>query len=187
MQQPIVTQRLILRPPERRILYFFMDYIKRNKDFLQPWEPLHSETYYKESFWKKWLTMYKKRVEAGTELRYWLFLKEDDMCIGYLSCSGIIRGVFHSGHLGYACDEKYGGQGYMSEALEKFVSFMFEHENLHRVEANINPINKASIRVAEKNGFTLEGKSPEYLYINGKWEDHLRYAKLNKGFSWSAE
>jgi ribosomal-protein-alanine N-acetyltransferase len=36
----------------------------------------------------------------------------------------------------------------------------------------------ASIRLLEKIGFTREGYAREYLCINGIWQDHLLYARL---------
>jgi ribosomal-protein-alanine N-acetyltransferase len=51
---------------------------------------------------------------------------------------------------------------------------------LHRVEANIQPENQASIRLVQKCGFRREGFSPRYLKIVGQWRDHERWALLTE-------
>jgi ribosomal-protein-alanine N-acetyltransferase len=47
---------------------------------------------------------------------------------------------------------------------------------LHRLEANIQPVNKRSIALVASLGFELEGFSPRFLKICGRWRDHQRWA-----------
>jgi ribosomal-protein-alanine N-acetyltransferase len=54
----------------------------------------------------------------------------------------------------------------------------FGELRLHRVEANIQPENRDSIRLAERLGFRKEGLSPRYLKVGGRWRDHERWALL---------
>jgi hypothetical protein len=53
-----------------------------------------------------------------------------------------------------------------------FLGFFFQY----RIEANIQPGNKASISLVKRLGFTQEGFSEKYLQINGEWRDHQRWA-----------
>ena len=52
----------------------------------------------------------------------------------------------------------------------------FGKRGLHRLEANIQPGNRASIRLVRSGGFSREGFSPRYLKIFGRWRDHERWA-----------
>ena len=67
----------------------------------------------------------------------------------------------------------------MTEAVRRVTEIAFTDLALHRVEVNIMPRNAASLAVAERAGFVREGLSPRYLQINGKWEDHVRLARIS--------
>jgi len=102
--------------------------------------------------------------------------KEDKAIAGMINLSQIFRGIFQNAYLGYALGEKFTKQGLMTEAIELILRFAFKNLRLHRVEANVQPTNLASIAVLRKNGFTKEGFSRRYLKIDNKWRDHERWA-----------
>ena len=54
--------------------------------------------------------------------------------------------------------------------------FAFEDLDLHRLQVSIIPRNRPSRRVVEKLGLRNEGVAVRYLQIDGRWEDHIRYA-----------
>jgi ribosomal-protein-alanine N-acetyltransferase len=64
----------------------------------------------------------------------------------------------------------------MTEALTLTLRIAFRRLRLHRVEANIQPGNRASIALVRRAGFRREGLSPRYLKIGGRWRDHERWA-----------
>jgi ribosomal-protein-alanine N-acetyltransferase len=96
--------------------------------------------------------------------------------VGYFSLSEITRGNLNSAYLGYWVSAPYAGQGVMTEGMELLLRAAFRHLRLHRVEANIQPGNTASIALARTAGFRLEGFSPRYLKVGGRWRDHERWA-----------
>jgi ribosomal-protein-alanine N-acetyltransferase len=106
--------------------------------------------------------------------------REDDAITGFLNLSEIVRGSFQSAYLGYGAVATYAGQGYMTEALVLLLKEAFTTLGLHRVEANIQPSNAASIALVRRGGFQLEGLSPSYLKIGGRWRDHERWAILSE-------
>jgi len=90
--------------------------------------------------------------------------------------SNIVRGLFQSGYLGYYAFAGYERRGYMTQGLEAVVRHAFKTLKLHRLEANIQPGNVASIALVRACGFEKEGYSPRYLKIGGRWRDHERWA-----------
>jgi ribosomal-protein-alanine N-acetyltransferase len=102
----------------------------------------------------------------------------DGAILGFFNLSQIFRGPFLSAYLGYAVGQPHAGQGYMTEGLRLLMRHAFHGLRLHRLEANIQPSNAASIALAKSAGFRLEGFSPRYLKIDDQWRDHERWAIL---------
>lgn len=96
--------------------------------------------------------------------------------VGVFTISQIVRGAFQSAFLGYYGSAAHARQGYMRSALRLVLDHAFGTLRLHRLEANIQPGNVPSIALARGGGFRLEGFSPRYLLIGGRWRDHERWA-----------
>jgi ribosomal-protein-alanine N-acetyltransferase len=105
-------------------------------------------------------------------------LREDDAIAGVININEIVRGCFQSGYLGYYAFVPHAGRGYMTEGLQLVLRYAFRTLRLHRLEANIQPDNAASIALVERLGFRREGYSPRYLKLGGRWRDHERWAIL---------
>ncbi|ERL60968.1 GNAT family N-acetyltransferase [Piscirickettsia salmonis] len=99
-----------------------------------------------------------------------------DHLIGVFNISEIVRGCFQSAYLGYYAFEPFANQGYMTQGLRLLVEHAFNTLKLHLLEANIRPENNASSKLVKKVGFQKEGYSPNYLYLDGAWRDHERWA-----------
>lgn len=97
---------------------------------------------------------------------------------GVVNLSHIVRGPFRSAYMGYYGFAPTAGQGYVRAGVKAVTREAFGPLKLHRVEANIQPGNAASIALVQACGFTLEGYSPRYLKIGGRWRDHERWALL---------
>ena len=101
--------------------------------------------------------------------------REDDAIVGNVNLGQIVRGVFQSAYMGYQIFAPFANQGYMTAAMPLVLRFVFGTLKLHRVEANIQPTNAASLAVVRRAGFKKEGYSPRYLKIGGRWRDHERW------------
>jgi ribosomal-protein-alanine N-acetyltransferase len=68
----------------------------------------------------------------------------------------------------------------MLEAVRGAVAYAFGSLGLHRVTANYMPRNRRSGSVLRRAGFVVEGYARDYLLINGRWEDHMLTAIVNR-------
>lgn len=80
--------------------------------------------------------------------------------------------------MGYALGRAHWGNGYMQEALKSLLTYAFEVLDLHRIEADVDPRNVASIRTLERLGFQREGYLRERWQVDGEIQDALFYGLL---------
>jgi ribosomal-protein-alanine N-acetyltransferase len=99
-----------------------------------------------------------------------------DRLVGIVNISDILRGALQSAFLGYYVFHPHEGRGLMRAGLALVLAKAFRQLRLHRLEANIQPENLRSIALVQSLGFELEGLSPRYLKVGGRWRDHERWA-----------
>jgi ribosomal-protein-alanine N-acetyltransferase len=99
-----------------------------------------------------------------------------------VSLANIVRGPGQYCNLGYSLAKAYEGNGYMREAVAATIDLAFIEMNLHRITAGYQPHNRRSGDLLKKLGFTVEGYARDYLYIDGKWQDHILTSLINKNW-----
>ncbi|MCE2530748.1 MAG: GNAT family N-acetyltransferase [Acidimicrobiia bacterium] len=67
--------------------------------------------------------------------------------------------------------EQYAGKGYATEALGLLTEYLFSTKLMDRLQLSIRPDNLASLRVAEKCGYTREGVMRSLAFIEGRFHD----------------
>lgn len=72
------------------------------------------------------------------------------------------------------------GRGYAAEAARLLLDFCFEQLELHRVYAELDPRNTASVALCERLGMRHEGHFVEDMFLKGEWTDTGRYAVLER-------
>ena len=80
--------------------------------------------------------------------------------------------------IGYILNRRHWGKGLAIEALTALLNFAFEKMNLHRIEADIEPRNAASVKTIERLGFRREGYLRERWIVGGEIQDSLFYGLL---------
>ena len=113
------------------------------------------------------------------ELLEWgLTLTGRDEVIGTCALAGWDR-EHHRAEIGFALRRDYWRRGLMSEALPALLRFAFGTLGLHRIEADVDPRNTASIRLLERLGFQQEGYLRERYFDQGTPQDALYYGLLH--------
>ena len=97
---------------------------------------------------------------------------------GVVTLSEVTEGAFQNACLGYYGMIGTARRGLMTDALRQACRYGFEALGPHRLEANIQPGNAASIALVRRTGFRLEGLSKDYLRVGGAWRGHERWALL---------
>ena len=181
----LVGERVVLRLPTARDAGSIAEYLTRNRDFHRATDPIRPEEAYGVAYWKTAIRAIHREFQLDASVRMILVKRESPgRVIGVVNFNQIVRGVFQAAYLGYAIDEADEGKGLMTEALRLAIAYMFRERNLHRIMANYIPENAKSARVLEKLGFVVEGRAPEYLFINGRWQDHVLTSLTNR--DWQA-
>jgi ribosomal-protein-alanine N-acetyltransferase len=170
--------RVSLRPLVQSDYQQWREVRSRCREWLSKWEPRPAPGQNEDVDDPK---MFAARCGArererllGSGFGFGIFV--GDRFAGEVNLSAVQRGPFQNAYVGYWIDEALAGNGYVPEALVVLFRFAFEELGLHRLQISIIPRNSASKRVVEKLGLRDEGIALRYLEINGRWEDHVRYA-----------
>lgn len=82
--------------------------------------------------------------------------------------------------LGFALARAFWGRGLILRALRPVIQFAFERLELHRIEADVDPRNTASMRVLERLGFQREGLLRERYFQLGEIQDAVVFGLLRR-------
>ena len=81
--------------------------------------------------------------------------------------------------IGWTLHPDFMGQGYATEAAEAVLALAFARLRLHRVYAELDPRNDASIRLCRRLGMREEAHFVGDLWFKGGWADTGAYAILD--------
>jgi [ribosomal protein S5]-alanine N-acetyltransferase len=162
------TERLEITEPGRRDRVDVVAAVVRSRELHHPWlaGPADAEAY----------AGYLRRIRQPQHHGYLLRLHPEGDVVGIVNVSDVVLGSFRSAHLSYYAFAGHERQGLLTEGLRWAIDHAFDVLELHRLEANIQPGNTASLRLVAACGLRLEGFSPRYLHIDGAWRDHERWA-----------
>jgi [ribosomal protein S5]-alanine N-acetyltransferase len=165
-----VTVHVLIRPPSPADRKPFLAAVSKSKSIHRPWVTAPDTT--------ARFRAYLRRMVPPENYAFLVCRRDTGDIVGVINLSNIVRGPLQSAYLGYFVFAGHQRQGLMQQGLQAVVQHAFKSLKLHRLEANIQPGNMASIALAARCGFRKEGFSPRYLKINGRWRDHERWAIL---------
>ncbi len=176
--EPVPGHGLVLRPPSTSDYAEWAELRALSRAHLTPWEPSWSRDELTRSSYRRRLRAYGQ--DARDDLGYSFFIAEaaTGSMLGGMNVSNVRRGAAQSASLGYWIGAPHAGQGWMQKAVRTVLPFAFRVLHLHRLEAASMLSNIRSQRVLEKTGFTREGVARRFLKINGTWEDHIIFSRL---------
>ncbi|MCU0722046.1 MAG: GNAT family N-acetyltransferase [Planctomycetes bacterium] len=162
--------RVVLERPSLRREEEFLALAKASRALHRPWvtPPATPGEY------RMFLARCRRRAHEG----YLVVVRDTRALAGVVNLNEIVRGQFGSAYLGYYAFAPSAGKGFMTEGLALVLDRAFKTMRLHRLEANVQPGNEASLRLLRRLGFRREGFSPRYLKIGRRWRDHERWAVL---------
>ncbi len=178
MIKNLTTLNLILSSPSLDDLSALNSFENRNKNHLKKWEstpfPNLENKPIAETSNKNRLENWIRECEEGASVRFFIRPKSNsDLIIGFCNFTQIFHGSFQACYLGYKIDCEYEGKGFMFEALESSIEYLFKTCGIHRIMANYIPNNIRSAKLLNRLNFAVEGYAKNYLLINNQWEDHV--------------
>ena len=165
--------QVVIRPPAPSDCLAFLSAVRCSRALHGSWITPKAKT-------RKEFAHYLERFSSDRHYGFLVIHRSSGGMVGVININDVIRGAFQSASLGYYAFSPFAGQGLMREGMLLVLRHAFGKLKLHRLEANIQPANLASIVLVQKCGFVREGLSRRLLKVRGRWMDHERWALLSE-------
>lgn len=175
----ITTDRLLITIPAMEEACNIVEYVIANRNFHKPWDPPREESYFTLDFWQKALRQHHHEFVSDQSAKFFILRRDDKQIVGHCNFSCFVRGCFQCANLGFSLAENAQGNGFMYEALQAAIAYIFEERRLHRIQANHLPHNDRSRNLLRRLGFIPEGYARDYLFIHDSWQDHVLNSLTN--------
>ena len=166
-------KRVIIQPLYDCDLELVLEYYLRNQEHFAPTASLQPKDFYTNAFWRERIQRARAEWKEDTAYRFVLNISDTEQVIGTINLTQVFRGAFQACYLGFGIDREYEGGGLMREGLELVCDYAFGILHLHRIMANHLIDNEKSARLLRRLGFQREGVAKDYLFVAGRWRDHV--------------
>lgn len=165
-----------LRPPCSEDYEAWAKLRHASRGHTQHWEPAWADDELTRTAYKRRLRRYQQDIETGQGYPFFVFRAADDVLVGACNLNNVRRGVLQAADIGYWVGLPYVRQGHARAAVRRVIAYAFGPLQLNRIEAATHPENAPSRALLLSVGFSPEGYARNYLKIDGKWCDHLKFA-----------
>ncbi len=141
--------RIVMSGPEAIDADAYIAEIQARKRFHHPWIVAPTDR-------EAWGELVARHATPEVEVLF-AVRREDGAVTGTFVLSQIFYGPFRNTYLGYWATQAHAGAGYMTEGMAGVLRHAFRSLRLHRVEANVQPGNTASVGLLERSGSVARG------------------------------
>ena len=110
-----IGEHIHLQQPARMHKNIFIDFVRRNKEYHEPWVYVSSEL--------RFYDQYNSRMKMRKTLGSFVFSNIDNQFVGVVNLNSIRLDPYSSASLGYYAEQSSSQKGYMKEALK----LIFDH------------------------------------------------------------
>ena len=170
---------MFLRAPQMADFAEWAALREQSRDFLMPWEPTWPADDLTRGAFRRRLKRYAEDLRSDQAYPFFLFRKHDNALLGGLTLTNIRRGVAQAGSLGY-----WIGRALRAPGLHDARRCAPSCPSPSRRCGCTGSKPPASRPTRPRSGCWKRPASSarampgEYLCINGIWQDHLLYARL---------
>jgi RimJ/RimL family protein N-acetyltransferase len=172
--ESIKTERMVLRRYTAEDGDIVYSAIESNRDWLRPWMVWADQSYTATlEFMHRSIAQWQLRESLG----FGMFRLTDQAFIGSVSLHNIEWDIPKL-EIGYWMQEKFSGQGYMTEAVNAVTEYTIHHFQPRKLEIWCLADNHASANVARRTGYQLFSTDPNsFRDKEGKLHDYLGFGK----------
>lgn len=180
MQMQYETNRLILRIVKPDAASAVLDFLLRDRELFEKYEPDRAPRFYTIGFQRETIKYEYNLFLKLSHIRFYVYRRSDpDTIIGTVCFHNILQNPYYCCEIGYKFSSSCHHQGYALEAVEKAIDVIFSNLQIHRIMAWVMPENAPSIRLLQSIGFTCEGINEDRLYMHGRWVNHAQYSLIS--------
>jgi ribosomal-protein-alanine N-acetyltransferase len=154
--------------------------LRANREFLAPWDIHRDDAYFTAAGQHAGLARALDAHAHGTMVPL-AIIDEAGSVVGRVNINNIVHGALQSADVGYWLSQSSNGRGLATAAVADAVGVAFGQRGLHRLQAGTLLHNTRSQHVLIRNGFRPFAVAPDFLKIDGRWQDHVLFHLLNPG------